>query len=188
MRVYIAGPISGRPNGNRPLFAEVAEFLAGQGYTPVNPHDVDPHAHAGDCPAGLPGGEGSEHTAPCYMRTDLAALLTCDAMWLLPGWHRSEGARLEYLVGHHVCKMPILNVVAAFAFGVPEVPDTVAHAFPEVAHLRAKQDALHRSVLGEALVSTPPTEGEPHWLVAHDPKDGEPFGEVCRCAFGADHR
>jgi hypothetical protein len=131
VRVYIAGPIAGHPNGNRAAFAAKALELRVAGHDVVNPHHVQPWFHHGDCPVGLPGGEGAEHTAPCYMRSDLAEMLTCDAIYLLPGWEKSQGARIEFLVAVHVCGLKLMNPEA-----VPphlEAPGSVLAAFGEAA-------------------------------------------------------
>lgn len=103
MRVYIAGPIAGYPNGNKDAFERAVEHLRSLGHYPVNPHDVLPHAHTGPCPQGpkagqMADGEEPEHTAPCFMRTDMKALLGCDAAYFLHGWEQSSGARTEFEV------------------------------------------------------------------------------------------
>jgi hypothetical protein len=96
MRVYIAGPIAGRPDGNRSAFLNAAVMLGGLGHVAVNPHEVVPETHWGLCPDGPEAGEGGTHTAPCYMRADLKAMLTCEAIYLLRGWELSSGARTEF--------------------------------------------------------------------------------------------
>lgn len=129
MRVYIAGPIAGKPNGNRAAFAAKALEFRVAGYDVVNPHHVQPWPHEGDCPEGLPAGEGGGHTAPCYMRTDLAEMLTCDAIYLLPGWDKSEGARNEFHLAVHVCGLKLLNPEAVPPHVAP--PKSVVAAFGE---------------------------------------------------------
>lgn len=100
MKVYIAGPIAGYAYGNKPAFEKAAAHLRSIGHYPVNPHDVLPVEHDGDCPPGPSGGEEGDgqvrHNAPCYMRTDMLALLRCDAIFMLNGWERSSGARTEF--------------------------------------------------------------------------------------------
>lgn len=80
MRVYISGPISGYANFNREEF-EVAESGIRQlGHEPVNPQTL-PHDHG--------------KTWPEYMKEDIAALLTCDAVLALKSWEVSRGASTE---------------------------------------------------------------------------------------------
>lgn len=81
MSIYIAGPMSGYPDLNYPAFHRAAADLRAQGYVVVNP--ADHHDHE------------TEQPWEWYIRKGLAALLTCDAIVLLPGWQNSRGARLE---------------------------------------------------------------------------------------------
>jgi len=83
VRVYIAGPITGHADHNRPAFDRAERALRAAGLHPVNPHRLH-----GDAPGGW-----KSHAE--YMRTDLAALLDCAAITLLPGWQDSPGASLE---------------------------------------------------------------------------------------------
>jgi hypothetical protein len=85
IKVYISGPISGRPDGNKLAFYSAACGILYYGNTPVNPHDVGAH---------LP--EGSSWLD--YMRVDIPALLECDSIFMLRGWWRSRGARLEWVI------------------------------------------------------------------------------------------
>lgn len=95
MKVYISGPIGGRPNGNREAFQESAEFLRGLGYTVVNPHEVS-HDHDGPCARGKSTGrDGDPHQYGCYLLADMRELAQCEAIWLLSDWRHSPGARAE---------------------------------------------------------------------------------------------
>ena len=76
LRVYIAGPITGMFVLNAPAFEAAADMLRAAGHEPVNPHTL----HGGRLD--LSHGE--------YMRTDLRALLDCDAIHMLPGWGRAR--------------------------------------------------------------------------------------------------
>jgi len=103
VKVYIAGPIVGRHNGNAAAFNAAVEHLRSLGHYPVNPHDVPPREHDGNCPPGPAAGQTADgqdapHTAPCYMRTDIQALLRCDGIYMLYGWEQSSGARTEFEV------------------------------------------------------------------------------------------
>lgn len=49
MKVYIAGPIAGRVNGNREAFAQRAKELIAAGHELINPWDIPPGPHEGSC-------------------------------------------------------------------------------------------------------------------------------------------
>jgi hypothetical protein len=87
--IYISGPISGLPDGNRPAFAALAARLRADGHTVVNPHELFREV-------------AQPLTWEEYMRDDLTALLTCTHLVLLPGWEQSRGARLEKYVAEHL--------------------------------------------------------------------------------------
>ena len=80
MRVYISGPISGYKNFNRSAFEEAERNLKAKGYEVINPlnYPVDEY-----------------HVC---MKRDIALLLKCDAIFLLQGWSRSNGAKTELAV------------------------------------------------------------------------------------------
>jgi len=81
MRVYISGPISGDPNfQTRFLAAESALRL--RGYDTINPGRLCMVAH------------GLTHKQ--YMKICLKLLRYADAIYMLDGFERSEGAMREY--------------------------------------------------------------------------------------------
>lgn len=84
-RVYIAGPMSGLPQLNFPAFHAAAAHVRAMGLEAINPAEINPDTTASwsDC-----------------MRADIAQLVTCDAILLLPGWEKSRGATLE----HHIAQ------------------------------------------------------------------------------------
>lgn len=96
--VYIAGPMTGLSDLNFPAFHAAAATLRAQGHEVVNPAEINP-----------------DQTMPWLecMRRDLAALVFCEAIYLLPGWERSNGATLE----HHVAKRLGLEIWQAGATG-----------------------------------------------------------------------
>ncbi|MDK9364193.1 DUF4406 domain-containing protein [Lelliottia wanjuensis] len=77
-RIYIAGPMTGIPEYNRPAFFDAAAQLVDRGHTVLNP-------------ATLPNGL----TQPQYMDICCAMLRCADAVFLLEGWEQSAGARAE---------------------------------------------------------------------------------------------
>lgn len=104
-RIYLSGPMTGIPERNFPAFNAEADRLRALGYDVVNPVDINP-----------------DPATPWHecLRHDLAALLTCDALALLPGWQGSTGAHLEMHVAHRIA-MPI---VIAVEICQPNVKDT----------------------------------------------------------------
>lgn len=97
MRVYIAGPMSGIQALNFPAFHAAAARLRAEGFDVVNPAEINPDPAAG---------------WEACMRADIAQLITCDAIALLPGWQRSRGATLE----HHIATALGLAIVPAVEF------------------------------------------------------------------------
>ena len=82
-RIYLAGPMTGLPDFNRPAFHAAAKDLRDQGHEVVNPAELcDKH--------------GTSHSWEWYMRQGLKALADCDAIVMLPGWEGSRGARIEH--------------------------------------------------------------------------------------------
>lgn len=82
-RCYLAGPMTGIADLNFPAFHAAAAKLRASGYEVINPAEINPDPAAG---------------WNACMRADIAQLVTCDAIALLPGWEHSKGARLENLI------------------------------------------------------------------------------------------
>lgn len=108
-RAYLAGPVSGHPDLNRPAFEAAAAWARANGWEPVSPLDqlVD---HDGPCPADWPAETGAQgtHARACWLRAGLRSLLDSDAIALLPLWGSSDGARLERRVAE-ACGITILH-------------------------------------------------------------------------------
>lgn len=78
-KIYIAGPMTGYDNFNRNAFNEKAEQLSSQNFIPLNPATL---------PDGLTQGQ--------YMDICFAMIRAADAIYLLSGWKKSDGALAEY--------------------------------------------------------------------------------------------
>lgn len=79
--VYISGGITGIPNW-MDNFNALARQLRAQNYEVANPAEFEWNK--------------IELSWAENMKRDIAVLVTCDAIALLPGWHKSKGARIEY--------------------------------------------------------------------------------------------
>lgn len=84
MRIYISGPISGKPGDNRVAFRIMQLELERAGHTAINPHNIL-------CPVRKPRWED-------YMKADLIEMLACDKLVMLTGWWWSRGARMEHSI------------------------------------------------------------------------------------------
>lgn len=82
--IYIAGPMTGRPDFNFPAFHRVAERLREMGWKVINPAEN----HSGD----------QRLTHEEYMRTDIPQVVSADALYAMNGWEDSKGASLEVKV------------------------------------------------------------------------------------------
>lgn len=81
---YVAGPMTGHEEYNYPLFKRVTAWLRSFGYRV-------------ECPTELaPKEEYEDHATS--LRKDLAGMLKCNAIAMLPGWESSRGATLELLI------------------------------------------------------------------------------------------
>lgn len=78
-KVYIAGPMTGLPEFNKPAFHAKADELLEEGFTVLNP-------------AILP--DGLEHHE--YMQICLPMVQVSDAIYMLSGWESSKGALMEH--------------------------------------------------------------------------------------------
>lgn len=102
MRVYLSGPMTGCPNLNRPAFDKAENRLTEQGHFVINPVNIS-------CTFGTPEELAKSfevaysvseympeaHLARRVMDAELAAVRSCDAIYLLRGWETSRGAKKE---------------------------------------------------------------------------------------------
>lgn len=103
-KIYIAGPMRGYWLYNFLTFDRVAARLQDQGYEVFNPAAID--RANGFNPEDLPDdwdwsvfpeGPGLLDRRE-VVRRDVAAILQCDAIYMLAGWEKSDGATAEHAI------------------------------------------------------------------------------------------
>lgn len=83
-KIYISGQVTELPESRaREIFKNAELYLKIKCYEPVNPMELN---HAGST------------SWSDYMRMDIAALCQCASIYMLNGWDRSRGARLEFQI------------------------------------------------------------------------------------------
>jgi hypothetical protein len=99
MKLYLAGPMTGYPEFNKPAFAAESARLRELGFDIVNPAELN---------------EGNDGEWLNCMRVDIKALVDCDGAALLPGWEQSRGASIEQRLARDLGGEPcFLNVKCA---------------------------------------------------------------------------
>lgn len=84
MIIYLAGPMTNRPDWNRAAFMRADARLSAAGHTVLNP--------AKNMPYHRPESISREQ----YLQIDYKMIDCCDLVLFLPGWHESPGANAEY--------------------------------------------------------------------------------------------
>lgn len=101
MKLYLGGPMTGIPLYNFPAFHEAADVLRKRGHEIVSPAEMD----QGD---GFDPETDAAESHLHYMRRDLAAVMECEGVVMLPGWRQSKGARCEFTVAE-TCGLALLE-------------------------------------------------------------------------------
>lgn len=95
MKLYVAGPMTGRPAFNYHSFNDAALLLRAAGYEVLCPTECDPDAD--------PHAPPTVETAKpwdWYMRRTIRQVTESDGIALLPGWEDSRGAQLELSIAN----------------------------------------------------------------------------------------
>lgn len=80
-KIYISGKIIGLENNEAfKRFDEAEKELKAKGFEVVNPMTIE-HNH--------------DKSWINYMKTDIKALMDCDAIYMLSNWVKSRGAKIE---------------------------------------------------------------------------------------------
>lgn len=115
MRIYISGPMTGKPDLNREAFYLAEVKLRNAWHFVINPFDIsgdfgteeelaktfaalywcDDHLKDDTSADDFAEVYPKARIARCVMDADLAAVRACDAIYLLRGWENSRGAKKE---------------------------------------------------------------------------------------------
>jgi len=123
--------MTGYPEFNFPTFHAATSRLRAMGYEVVNPAELDAELDGFNPTCDRP------HSLAHYMRRDLPAVLSCDAVAVLPGWRESKGACLEV----HVARECGLLVVDATT--TAPVTETVLQEAQRLVYGQRGQDYGH---------------------------------------------
>ena len=82
MIIYLCGPIKGMPD-YKAHFARAERKLTAEGHIVINPAEMD-HVV-----------KGNKRTRETFLKLDMHLLRASHAVYMLPGWQNSEGARAE---------------------------------------------------------------------------------------------
>lgn len=105
MKVYISGPVSGMPNNNRETFEHAAMIWDNTfGCVSINPLASEPE----------------DATWEICLRKDIALLIECDAIAMLPGWMDSRGARLEHFIARQL-GMKVYDAITKQSIDIPSM-------------------------------------------------------------------
>jgi len=106
VKLYLAGPMTGRRDLNKETFTEAARDLRARGLTVWNPceQDLRDRNRAGEEVVEWSAKRGLGY----FMRKDLPQVCASDAVVVLPGWAKSKGARREVRVARW-CEIPVLR-------------------------------------------------------------------------------
>lgn len=111
-RVYIAGPMRGIEEFNFPAFDMAAFRIEMAGHVACSPANLD--RDAGFDPVELPDSYDWNMVPPDFdmhaaITRDINALRQCDAIYMLPGWEQSTGARAEKAIADW-CGIPEFKI------------------------------------------------------------------------------
>ena len=97
-KIYIAGPMSGIPEFNFPAFYEASERFKNEGWTVFNPADKEGEtlsAKSRETGDPMQAQKDGFNFREVYL-WDLTKVIEANAIFMLPGWENSPGARGEH--------------------------------------------------------------------------------------------
>jgi hypothetical protein len=147
MKIYVAGPMTGKPLFNFPQFDMVSERLRAAGHEVISPADLTRQTWAERgivFDPSLPPEKHEPTDYALYMRNDIQAVMDVDALVLLDGWEKSRGASMEVAIGHMFGKkfyLPLLPILPEPFGDVLEAEMDLEEIEPEVSVTVGRKNA-----------------------------------------------
>lgn len=102
-KIYIAGPMRGKPNWNYDAFNSAEKRLSDNGWSVINPANLDSNYKETEDLNTTPedfdpdGNETHKNANRKIMKRDVDAICDeCSAIYMLNGWQTSQGACAEF--------------------------------------------------------------------------------------------
>jgi hypothetical protein len=92
MKIYIAGPMRGKPLYNFPAFREAAKVLRAEGWVVFSPAEIDNEEGFDE---GTVESSLTKTQLIGFLMRDIEIVTTVDAICMLPGYENSYGASVE---------------------------------------------------------------------------------------------
>ena len=112
MKIYLAGPMRGYKDFNFPAFFEAAAKLEAEGHEVFNPAGRDTKEWGADKlktetgseaeVAARLGFDGLTLARQCFLADTHYICTRADAIYVLPGWENSRGAKAERALGEAI--------------------------------------------------------------------------------------
>ena len=100
LRVYLAGPMTGLPENNFPVFRVAADKLRSIGYDVISPAEMD--IESGFDPTRGLEEQGFSRAEVLLKDIEIIARGGVEGIVFLPGSYRSPGARAEFAFGRYM--------------------------------------------------------------------------------------
>ena len=109
MKLYLAGPMRGRPFYNMTAFVRAGTFLHRRGHEVVSPVDLDREAGIDFLSAPHGTEDVSVPISELILRDVQAICDGCEGIVVLPGWEHSKGAQVEVALARFL-DLPVFSL------------------------------------------------------------------------------
>jgi len=99
MKVYLSGPITGKEDGNKAVFAGCKKALEQAGWEVITPYDTNPPEQEAAEEANREAGKLYTESYWKLLSKDVLTVSEVEGIIFLPEWEKSTGARVEAYIG-----------------------------------------------------------------------------------------